>query len=74
MLNKILNIALLIPMLLCSSAFADEQLTGRRLAVVVGIDKYRVNGGLGDLAHAGADATSVSEALRSVAKRGLYSH
>jgi hypothetical protein len=60
MLYKLLNIALLIPSLLWTSSFADEQLSGRRLAVVVGIDRYRVNGGLGDLAHAGADATSVT--------------
>lgn len=59
------NIALLALTLLSTSILADDQLAGRRLAVVVGVDKYRVSGGLGDLSHAGADATSVSEALRT---------
>lgn len=65
MVNKLLNIVLLIPFVMLTSSHADEQLSGRRLAVVVGVDKYRVNGGLGDLAYAGADAGSISEGLRN---------
>ena len=64
MQNNPLKMVMLISSLLFTSASADEQLAGRRLAVVVGIDKYRVNGGLGDLAHAEADAVSVTKALR----------
>lgn len=50
---------------LVPTSTADETPAGRRFAVVVGIDKYRASGGLGDLAYAEDDATRIAEVLKA---------
>ena len=45
-------------------SFAQDALQGRKLAVVVGNNKYRANQGLEDLRQAVNDATKLSEVLR----------
>lgn len=67
MIRLILSLSLVCSlwMSLFRTSSADETPVGRRFAVVVGVDKYRTSGGLGDLAHAEDDATSIADVLRT---------